>query len=80
MTAPGHTSHLDCDVLDDAILPYVDDRLPGGLGEDELVDVLRGVRGAADVHGMTVTIYDPSLDPDGVGAERIVAVLERAFV
>jgi arginase len=31
------------------------------------------------VVGLEVDIYDPDLDPDGHLAERLVAMLERAF-
>jgi arginase len=33
--------HLDPDVLDDAVMPAVDYRLPGGMSWDELSVVLR---------------------------------------
>src|ERR671916_361848 len=36
----GFWIHLDADVLDDAIMPAVDSRQPGGLGYSELVELL----------------------------------------
>jgi hypothetical protein len=32
------------------------------------------------VLGLRVTIYDPTIDPDGNGASRIVELLERLLV
>ena len=37
----GFWIHLDCDVLDDAVMPAVDYRLPGGLSWAELETVIR---------------------------------------
>jgi arginase len=37
----GFWIHLDADVLDDAVMPAVDYRLPGGLSFDELSTILR---------------------------------------
>jgi arginase len=67
--------HLDCDVLDDAVMPAVDYRVPGGLQPAELAEVLhRTVKGARIV-GMTVSIYNPSLDADRAAARTVVAAL-----
>lgn len=57
--------HLDADVLDDAIMPAVDSRQPGGLSYPELVEILRFLLGSGRVIGMDVTIYDPDMDPAG---------------
>ncbi|MCI0570663.1 MAG: arginase family protein, partial [Myxococcaceae bacterium] len=67
--------HLDCDVLDDAVMPALDYRIPGGLRPAELVEVLRRLRGGARLVGMTVTVYNPSLDPGHAAAREVVAVL-----
>jgi arginase len=64
--------HLDADVLDDAIMPAVDYRQPGGLGASELMHVLRAVVAAGRLAGLEVTIYNPALDPHGV-AGRLLA-------
>jgi arginase len=63
--------HLDADVLDDAIMPAVDYRQPGGLAAPELVQLLRAVDDGGRVAGLEVTIYNPSLDADGA-AGRIL--------
>jgi arginase len=71
--------HVDADVLDDAIMPAVDYRQPGGLTAAELIDVLRAVEASGRLAGLEVTIYNPALDADGsagrVLAEAIVAGL-----
>ena len=67
----GAWIHLDVDVLDDAVMPAVDSRQPGGLTYDELDALLRPVFETERVVGLDVTIYDPDRDPDG-GAGRLL--------
>jgi arginase len=56
-------------------MPAVDYRLPGGLSWDELTAVL-GVSVASDrAAGMEVTIFNPTLDPDGRIARALVDAL-----
>jgi arginase len=57
--------HLDADVLNDAIMPAVDYRIPGGLSWDELALVLGRAIETRRAIGLEVTIYNPKLDPDG---------------
>ena len=57
--------HLDVDVLDDAIMPAVDYRRPDGLTWDEFETSVRSFLGSGRVVGLDVTIFNPSLDPDG---------------
>ncbi|MGI9040583.1 MAG: arginase family protein, partial [Gemmatimonadales bacterium] len=57
--------HLDADVVDDAVMPAVDYRMPGGLSFAELEVVLATFRAAGRVVGWDITIFNPSLDPDG---------------
>lgn len=71
----GFWIHLDCDVLDDAVMPAVDYRLPGGLSWDELSTVLRVARASGDVVGLEVTIFNPALDGDGSIAQALVACI-----
>jgi arginase len=68
----GFWIHVDADVLDDAIMPAVDYRLPGGLSWDELTQVLRIAIDSRRAVGLEVTIYNPKLDPDGAGALGLV--------
>lgn len=71
----GFWVHVDADVLDDAVMPAVDYRLPGGLGWAELAAVLRTALGSGRVLGIDVTIFNPRLDPDGAIAGRLVRTL-----
>ncbi|MFE5661174.1 arginase family protein [Streptomyces sp. NPDC056517] len=76
----GFWVHLDVDVLDDAIMPAVDYRQPGGLSWAELEDVLRTALGHERAVGFDVTIFNPRLDPDGTIAGRLTDCLQRALV
>lgn len=61
----GFWVHLDCDVLDDALMPAVDYRLPGGLSWEELEAILTLAVGHDRAVGLEVTIFNPTLDADG---------------
>jgi arginase len=71
----GFWVHLDTDVIDDAVNPAVDYRLPGGLSVEELGRLLRTLVANGTAVGMDVTIYNPSLDSDGTAARAIVGAL-----
>jgi arginase len=71
--------HLDVDVLDDALMPAVDYRLPGGLSWAELESVLRTALGDERAVGLDVTIFNPRLDPEGTIAARLVECLCRGL-
>jgi arginase len=73
----GAWIHLDVDVLDDAVMPAVDSRQPGGISCDELLALLRPSLATGRVAGMQVTIYDPELDPDGTAGRALVDLLAR---
>ncbi|WP_369268994.1 arginase family protein [Streptomyces sp. R11] len=75
----GFWVHLDVDVLDDAIMPAVDYRLPGGLTWEELESVLRTALGDPRAVGLDVTIFNPRLDPDGTIATRLAECLRRGL-
>lgn len=78
-TATGFWIHLDADVLDHAVMPAVDSPQPGGLHYDELVTILRRLLASRRVAGITITIYDPDLDPDGTIAEAFVDALTQGL-
>jgi arginase len=61
----GFWIHIDADCLDDAVMPAVDFRLPGGLAPDELHTVLRKALDSGKAVGIEVTIYNPALDDEG---------------
>ena len=71
--------HLDCDVLDDALMPAVDYRLPDGMSWSELETVLRLAIDTGAVVGLEITIFNPTLDPDGTIARDLVTCLVRAL-
>jgi arginase len=75
----GFWIHLDCDVLDDAVMPAVDYRLPGGLSWDELESVLAAAIATDRAVGLELTIFNPALDADGVIIRTLVARLGRAL-
>jgi arginase len=71
--------HLDCDAVDDALMPAVDYRLPDGLTWSELETVLRLAIDARRVVGLEITIFNPTLDPDGTIARDLATCLARAL-
>ncbi|MFI2367719.1 arginase family protein [Streptomyces sp. NPDC018833] len=75
----GFWVHLDVDVLDDAVMPAVDYRLPGGLTWAELEAVLGTALADERARGLDVTIFNPRLDPEGSMAARLVECLRRGL-
>ena len=71
--------HFDADVLDDAVMPAVDYRLPGGLSWAEAERILTIALASGVIAGMDVTIFNPRLDPDGDIARALVDSLTRAL-
>jgi arginase len=71
----GFWIHLDVDVLDDAIMPAVDTRQPGGMSYAELSDLLRVLLVSGLAVGMDITIFDPELDADGSIARALTGAL-----
>jgi arginase len=69
----GFWIHLDADVLDDRIMPAVDYRLGDGLDFFELSEVLRILISTRQAVGITITIFNPLLDPDGSIAKNFVS-------
>lgn len=75
----GFWVHVDCDVLDDDVMPAVDYRLPGGLTWDELETVLRMACDSGRATGLEITIFNPALDTDGSITRALVDSLVRAL-
>lgn len=71
----GFWVHLDADVLDDAVMPAVDYRMPGGLTPDELEAVVSAALESGRALGMNVTIFNPALDESGEVAGAFADVL-----
>jgi arginase len=66
----GFWIHLDADVLNDAVMPAVDYRLKGGLYWDELTVLLRALMASGQAVGLTISIFNPKLDPDSSIANK----------
>lgn len=75
----GFWLHLDCDALDDAVMPAVDYRLQDGLQWDELEAVIRLAVDSGRAVGLEVTIFNPFLDADGSMALALVTCLARSL-
>jgi len=60
----GFWIHLDADVLDDSIMPAVDYRLPDGITFSELSNLLKLLLLSKKAVGISVTIFNPTLDKD----------------
>ena len=75
----GFWVHLDADVLDDAVMPAVDYRMPGGLSWGELVTILQVAITSGRAIGLNITIFNPKLDSDGSIAAAFVDALVRGL-
>ena len=75
----GFWMHLDADVLDDAVVPAVDYRMPGGLSWDDLVTTLQAAVASGRAVGINVTIFKPKLDGDGSIATAFVDALAKGL-
>jgi arginase len=71
----GFFIHIDADVLDDAIMPAVDYRIPDGLSWDELKTVLDVALASGKAAGLEVVIYNPKLDEDGSAGRGLTDAL-----
>lgn len=77
--APRFWLHVDLDALDDATLPAVDYRMPGGLGLGELGLLIRRCLATGKVAGVDLTIFNPALDWDGSQTRLLVDFLASAL-
>jgi arginase len=71
----GFWIHLDVDVLNDKAMPAVDYRLSGGIGYEDLSQLLQILLASGNAVGMDITIFNPKLDSDGSIAHRLVSSL-----
>ena len=72
--------HVDADVLDPKVMPFVDSPVAGGFSGEQLAAFLRPLVRHPRAIGMELTIYDPRHDHDLRGASLLADLLERAFV
>jgi arginase len=75
----GFFIHVDADCLDDAVMPAVDFRVPGGLSLEELATALRIALASGHAIGLEVAIYNPRLDEDGSAGRALASVLREAL-
>ena len=52
---------------------------PGGLGVDELAELISPLARHRGAIGMELTIYDPRLDPDHTSARNLVTLLTKSL-
>jgi arginase len=71
----GFFIHVDADCLDDAVMPAVDYRQPGGLSHAELSTTLALALATGKAVGLEITIYNPKLDPDGTAGRTLTDLL-----
>jgi arginase len=72
----GYWIQVDVDVLDPAAMAAVDSPEPDGLTPRELLRVLTPLVQHPRALGLSLTSYDPALDPDRSCARRLVNLLE----
>ena len=71
--------HLDVDVLDEAAMPATDYLMPGGLGWEELGELLAPLAASPGLAGVSLGCVNPEKDPDGGCVTRTADLLGAAF-
>jgi arginase len=71
--------HFDVDVLDQTVMPAVDSPGSPGIDPEQLVELLAHLVANDACIGLTVTIFDPAIDPDGKYASFLVGLLGDVF-
>ena len=71
--------HIDCDVLDEAVMPAVTYPQPGGATWDDLEALIRSVAARPELVGVSLTDFVPPKDPGGEHAARLAQVVARAL-
>lgn len=72
----GFWIQVDADVLNPSVMSAVDSPEPGGPTPHELVRLLTPLVRHPRALGLSLTIYDPALDPDRSCARQLVSMLE----
>lgn len=75
----GFFIHFDADCLHDDLMPAVDYRMADGLSADEATSVLHLALATGRAVGLEVTIYNPTLDPDGSAGVELTKILVAAM-
>jgi arginase len=71
--------HVDADVMDEAIMPAVDDPQPDGLAWGELAAALGMAIGSGAAVGLQLTIYNPDLDPTGAAGRGLATTVNTVL-
>ncbi len=79
MDARGFWLHLDTDVIHDSQNMAVDYRLPDGLMLSECEYLLSRLVSEGYVKGLSVSIYNPSLDQNGIAGKNLAAMLTNVL-
>lgn len=74
--ARGFWIQVDADVLNPSVMSAVDSPEPGGPAPHELVRLLTPLVRHPRALGLSLTVYDPALDPDRSCARLLVNMLE----
>jgi arginase len=72
----GFWIQIDADVLNPAVMAAVDSPEPGGPMPNELVSLLAPLVRHPRAMGLSLTSYDPALDPDRSCARRLLSLIE----
>ena len=75
----GFWIHFDVDALNDEIMPCVDSRTADGLWYDELGKMLQPLLQSPSFAGMEITIFDPTLDKDGLYIKQFAKEMTAIF-
>lgn len=79
IAAGGYWIHFDTDVLADDLNPAVDYRLPGGLRYEQVEYLVKELLRSGKMTGMSVTIFNPNLDPGGKIAAALAQSIGKMF-
>ncbi len=67
--------HLDVDVLDEEAFPATDYLMPGGMGWEDLGDLLTPLLASEALIGASIACYNPEKDPGGACGKALIEAL-----
>jgi agmatinase len=66
---------IDCDGLDPSIMPAVNAPVPGGVSYQQVIDLIHGLAGKAEICGFDLVEYAPEKDFNGLSAITAVRIV-----
>jgi arginase len=75
----GFWIHVDADVMDEALMPAVDDPQPDGLVWGELAAALGMAIGSGSAVGLQLTIYNPDFDESGAAGRGLATTVNTVL-